>query len=49
MKIDVGVAGSDIKLCKSTRDNEMPGLKFGDCGLSKTPLYHVRSRKTWVW
>ena len=38
MKIDVGVAGSDIKLCKSTRDNIMPGLKFGDCGLSKTPF-----------
>lgn len=37
MKIDVGIAGSNIKLCKSTRDNEMPGLKFGDCGLSKTP------------
>lgn len=38
MKIDVGVAGSDIKLSKSTRDNVMPGLKFGDCGLSKTPF-----------
>ena len=44
MKIDVGVAGSDIKLCKITRDNEMPGLKFGDCGLSKTPFTMYVSR-----
>jgi GTPase SAR1 family protein len=38
MKIEMKPAGSTIKLSKSTRDNEMPGLKFGDCGLSKTPF-----------
>ena len=38
MKIEIKSAGTIIKLSKSTRDNEMPKLKFGDCGLSKTPF-----------
>ena len=38
MKIEMKSAGTNIKLSKSTRDNEMPKLKFGDCGLSKTPF-----------
>ena len=36
MKIEIKPAGSNIKLSKSTRDNVMKGLKFGDCGLSDT-------------
>jgi hypothetical protein len=37
MKIDLSPAGTTIKLSKSTRDQEMPGLKFekNSCGLSK--------------
>ena len=36
MKIEMKSAGTNIKLSKSTRDNVMKGLKFGDCGLSDT-------------
>jgi len=36
MKIEMKSAGTTIKLSKSTRDNVMKGLKFGDCGLSDT-------------
>jgi len=36
MKIDLSPAGTTIKLSKSTRDKEMKGLSFGECGLAKT-------------